>query len=114
MGTLIEANNYASLLKELKRFGEVKLLLHKTIPLARSALGESHKLTLTMRKIYAEALCRVDGATIDNLREAVSTLEDTERTARRVFGVSHPVVRDIGQTLRNARALLRAREMPSL
>ena len=63
-----------------------------------------------MRKIYAEALCRVDGATVDNLREAVSTLEDTERTARRVFGVSHPVVRDIGQTLRISRAMLRARE----
>ena len=65
-----------------------------------------------MRKIYAEALCRVDGATVDNLREAVSTLEDTERTARRVLGGAHPTTTGIEAELRRARADLRAREAP--
>ena len=32
-----------------------------------------------------------DGATLDDLREAVTTLEDTERTARRVLGGAHPL-----------------------
>ena len=30
------------------------------------------------------------GATLDDLREAVTTLEELERTARRVFGGAHP------------------------
>ena len=46
-------------------------------------------------------------------REAVTTLEDTERTARRVFGGAHPTVRSIEVALRNGRADLRARETPS-
>ena len=51
-----------------------------------------------------------DGATLDELREAVATLEETERTARRVFGGAHPLTRNIEGTLQNARAALRARE----
>ena len=34
-----------------------------------------------------------DGATLDDLREAVTTLEDTERIARRVLGGAHPTHR---------------------
>ncbi len=60
--------------------------------------------------IYAKALCRVDGATLDDLREAVTTLEDVERTARRVFGGAHPLTKDIEDALQEARAALRARE----
>jgi len=50
------------------------------------------------------------GATLDDLREAVTTLEDTERTARRVLGGAHPDVIWIEKSLRDARAALRARE----
>ena len=53
-----------------------------------------------------------DGATIDDVREAVTTLEDTERTARRVLGGAHPDTMRIEKSLREARAALRAREMP--
>ena len=60
----------------------------------------------------AEALYRDDGATLDDLREAVSTLDDTARTARRVFGGAHPLVVQIGPCLRNARAALAARGPP--
>ena len=65
-----------------------------------------------MRKIYAEALCRVDGATLDDIHEALTTLEDSERIARRVLGGAHPLVNMIVASLRNARAALRARETP--
>ena len=58
-------------------------------------------------------LCADPGATLDDLREAVTTLEHTERIARRVFGGAHPLVLDIEDNLRNARAVLRARETPS-
>ena len=65
-----------------------------------------------MRKIYAEALYRADGATLDDVREAVTTLEDLTRTARRVLGGAHPTTTAIEDSLRNARAALRARETP--
>ena len=52
------------------------------------------------------------GSTIDDLREAAMTLEEVERTARRVFGGSHPLTVDIEGDLRNARAALRARKTP--
>jgi hypothetical protein len=44
------------------------------------------------------------------MREVVTTLEETERTARRVLGGTHPVTGQIEGELRNARATLRARE----
>ena len=103
-------------LVRLKRFEEGKALLLKLIPVARRALGESHDLTLRMRWTYAEALClslRDDSASLDDLREAVTTLEDTQRIARRVLGSAHPTTEGIEDALRNARAALRARETPS-
>ena len=63
------------------------------------------------------ALAHVDedpAATLDDLREAVTTLEDAERIARRVLGSAHPTTANIERNLQNARAALRARETPSL
>ena len=60
-----------------------------------------------MRRAYAESLCRADGATFDDLREAVTTLVETDRTARRVFGGAHPLTSAIKQYLQNTRATLR-------
>ena len=48
----------------------------------------------------------------DDLREAVTTLEDTERIARRVLGGAHPTTTGIERDLRKSRAVLRARETP--
>ena len=68
---------------------------------------------LKMRRIYVEALYKADRATLDDLREAVTTLEDAERIARRVLGGTHPLTAGIENDLRNAWAALRARETPS-
>ena len=51
-----------------------------------------------------------DGATFDDLHEAVNTLEEIERIARRVFGGANPRTTTCGERLRPARAVLRARE----
>jgi len=110
--TLREANNYADLLKELNRFEEAKVLLRKTIPVARRVLRESHDLTLILRWLYAETLYGDDGATLGDLHEAVTILEETVRTARRVLGGAHPHVLGIEKDLRDSRAALRARETP--
>ena len=66
--------------------------------------------TLRLRRNYARAFYCDTGATLDELREAVTTLEDTERTARRVMGGAHPLVVQIGPCLREARDALAARE----
>ena len=108
--TLREANNLATSLVNLKRFEEAKSLLRKSIPVARRVLGEGDQLTLTLRWAYANALFSGESATLDDLREAVTTLEDAERTARRLLGGTHPTTVDIGRSLRVMRAALRVRE----
>ena len=62
-----------------------------------------------MRKTYAVALINA-GATLDDIREAITTLEDIERTARRVLGSTHPVAKSIDLSLATSREALRARE----
>ena len=63
-----------------------------------------------MRKAYARSLYEDTSATLDDLREAVETLADAERIARRVLGSAHPNTAAIEKSLRNARTALRARE----
>ena len=111
--TLQAANNYASSLGRLQRFEEAKALLRRMMPEARRVYGDSHQFTLRMRKNYAGALCKNDAATLDDIREAVTTLEDVGRIARRVFGGAHPLTVGFEQALRyGARVALRARESP--
>ena len=108
--TLNAANNYAVSLTALERFEEARSLIRKMTPVARRVLGESHDLTLKMRMNYAHALYNDDDPTLDDIREAVGTLEEIERTARRVLGGAHPLTEGIGDFLRHARKELRARE----
>ena len=84
--------------------------MRKNIPVAQRVLGKCHTLTLMMRRNYARALYDDPSATLDDLREAVTTLEDTERIARRVLGGAHPDTYRIGCVLQEACATLRARE----
>ena len=127
--TLLAANNLAVCLRRLRRFEEAKALMRRTIPVARRVLGEGHQIALNMRLSYVAALCSAhdDRSTIgmpvtaamatrvplDDLREAVTTLEETERTARRVLGPAHPLTKGIDGPLRVARAALHTRETPS-
>ena len=82
------------------------------MPVARRVLGESNELALQMRWNYARVLYRDPAATLDDLRKAVTMLEDAGRIARRVLGGAHPTTRGIENDLRYARAALRARETP--
>ena len=66
-----------------------------------------------MRKIYAMALYEDSAASLDDLREAVTTLEETEQMRRRVFGGAHPFAEEMEITLRTVRAALAAHETPS-
>ena len=109
--TILAANNLAGNLVRLEHYEEAKSLSRETIPVARRVLGEGHDTTLRMRLNYGMALYKDDAATPDDLREAVTTLEEAERIARRVFGGAHPLTKGIEEDLRDQ--ALRAREAPS-
>ena len=68
-----------------------------------------------MRWIYARALYKDPAASLGDLSEAVTTLEDVGRFARRVLGGAHPLTAGVGRELLKARVALRvrARETPS-
>ena len=104
--------NYATVLVKLQRFKEAKKLLRKTIPVARRVLRDSHEITLAMRWCHASALYQRDGATLDEIREAVNTIEEIEPTARRVLGGTHQTAAGLARSLQESRAALVAREEP--
>ena len=108
--TLRTANNYVDSLLKQGRFEEGKAPLRKMIPVARRVLGERHEHTLNMRWIYARALYADPAATLDDLREGMTLLEETERTARRVLGSAHPFTESVEKTSRKSREVLSARE----
>lgn len=70
---------------------------------------EEHKTTLRIKKIYAEALYKDNSTTLNDLREAVTTLEETVRKSWHVLGGAHPLVGLMEGSLRDARAALNAR-----
>ena len=104
------ADNYARSLRDLQRDKEAKALMRKIILVARRVLGDKDRLTLRMRMNYATALYEDPAATLEDLREAVTTLEETSRTARRILGSEHPTTKTIEWRLGQARTVLRARE----
>ncbi len=63
-----------------------------------------------MRCNYARAFYKDPDATLHNLREAVTILEEIVPIAWRSLGGAHPTATLVGRQLRGARAALRARE----
>ena len=110
--TLLAACNCAASLNRLERRKEARVLLRKMVPMARRVLGDSNGTTLKMRWIYANSFYRDDSTTLDDLRDAVTTLEDAGRIARRVLGGQHPLTMGLEGNLQRARATLAARETP--
>ena len=58
-------------------------------------------------------LAEIVERTLDDLRESMTTFEETAPIARRVLGTTHPTANGIGIALETSRAALRARETPS-
>ena len=86
--------------------------MRKTIPVVQRVHGERELITFKMKWNYASTLYKDEDATLDDLHESVTTLEETARIARRVLGGAHPVTVGIEKSLQNAQAALRARETP--
>ena len=84
--------------------------MRKTMPVAQRFLGENDETTLRTRWYYARALYFDPGATLDDLREAVTTLQEIEPIGRRVFGGAHPFVIDIEHALEQSSAVAAVHE----
>jgi len=79
------------------------------MPVARRVLGETHILTLRMRWLYAMVLYEDPDATLDDLREAVTTLESVAPLWTRIFGEAHPETPKVQGALEDVREALAAR-----
>ena len=109
--TIWSAGYLANSLYRTRRFDEGKALLRKVIPVARRVLGKGNIDTIRLRWSYGLFLFRSPDATLDDIREAVATMEETYGTVRRVFGAEHSYTREMDpKDIRFARAELRARE----
>ena len=111
--TIVAANNYAATLLDVHRYAEAKSLLLETISVVRRVLGENSDILLKMKHKYAQTLYEDPEATLEDLREAVTTLEELEPIVRRVLGGAHPLTTIIEGDVRLMRLTLRARETPS-
>ena len=66
-----------------------------------------------MRWLYSNSLYRDTGATLDDLREAVTTLESVAPLWKRIFGPAHPETPKVQGALKEAREALAARAAAS-
>ena len=100
-------------LKNLEVVEHVEVNVCTRAPRERMAVRKSSKLLDVPRLDEHHFLYTNTDATIDDLREAVTTYEDTERIARRVLGGAHPQTAAMEEGVRDARDALHARETPS-
>ena len=82
------------------------------ISVAQRVVGKSNITTLRMRTLYAAALNNDPSATLDDVREAATTLEEISMIARRVLGSAHPLARAIEHNLKVVRSKLAAFAAP--
>ena len=102
--TIWSAGYLANSLYRTRRFDEGKALLRKVIPVARRVLGKGNIDVVRLRWSYGCFLYRAPDATLDDIREAVATMEEIERTARRMLGGAHPLTIAIAVSYTHLRA----------
>ncbi len=100
-------------LKPLSRPGGARMRVQKRlIVLRRGPTFSNFSNFRHLMNRNAKSLYEDDRATLDELREAVTTFEDAGRIARRVLGGAHPLTLVHESNLQDAQAALRARETP--
>ena len=82
--------NLAEYLVAAREFEEAQSLAREELPVIIDRHGPDDPLTLEIRTWYALAFFRADGASEDDVAEALTILEDVLRRSKRVLGDSHP------------------------
>ena len=103
--TINAANNLAISSMALGHLGDAQSLLRKNIRACRRSFGDDHVYTFRARSLFVRILY-ADPASIEDLREAVSIMEDVCRRGRRVLGDSHPEYHELQRNLATARRVL--------
>ena len=103
VSTLITGLNLICSLVEIRCHAEAKALGHELIPLCRRAFGSNHKLTLSLRMNFAEALFTEPTASRADVLQAVAILEDVTRGLRRLLGNRSPDTTEALRLLEGAR-----------
>lgn len=98
---------------DAKRFTEAKSLLRERLSEARRALGAEADVVLHLHWNYAATLYSDDGASRDDVIEALAILEGLSATPQRIYGTSHPLTTNIQQNLKTARSKLASFSTPS-
>ena len=78
------------------------------LDVAPDVLGQQPSVLIHLRRVEEGA----QQESLGDQREAVTTLEEIERTAQRVLGGANPTTKSIERSLQEARSFLRAREAP--
>jgi hypothetical protein len=101
--TLREGVNLAAGLIQLGRIADARSFLseNKCVAVAKRCLGPDHDLTLKLRLCESGAVAHDDTASLDELKQAVATMEDVCKRARRVLGSEHPLT-DVYQRKRDS------------
>ena len=103
----ISVGNLTEILIAAREFEEAQSLAREELPAIIDRHGPDGSLTLEVRAWYARALFRADGASEDDVAEALTILEDVLRRSKRVLGDSHPDTeraRKFLEEVRSARA----------
>ena len=103
--TINAANNLAISSMALGHLGDAKSLLRKNIRACRRSFGADHVYTFRAHSLFVRILY-IEQASMEDLREAVSIMEDVCRRGRRVLGDSHPEYQELQFTLATARRVL--------
>jgi hypothetical protein len=102
MTALYAAFHLARSLIELGRYADAKSLM---LPLQRGLDSRVEQRPL-MRRVYAEALYKTEGASRDEVSEAATILEDVLSLMRRRCGAGHPGTVETLTELDRARMML--------
>mgnify|MGYP006217895773 CR=1 FL=1 len=90
----------------LHKLEEARPFLRKLVGRARRALEPEDITTFRLRRAYAEALYSDGASPVRDVREAVTTLEELDKAARRIYGEDNPFREHIRRSLEEARKKL--------
>ena len=107
--TLGLALDLAITFRQTDKNADAKSFLRGRVLIADRFLGREKMLSLRLRWVYANSLTDSADATIDDLVEAVETLESVAKSWKRVMGERHPETVKVLNASKSARAPAPAR-----
>ena len=96
----------------LSHFVEAKVLIRKTLPVARRVIGEDHDTSMGLRCLLHHSTVLDPKSTRGDVQEAKKELDKILCQARRVLGATHPRLLAIQKTVDGARERLAGVAVP--